>query len=114
MLIPTVLALSRFFIENFPDFSWYPHWYLGNPFHYLIGPLVPFSLLILDKAFFLPVSFAYLFLIFLSFLIGASGLYALLRSLDTEKRICLISSILFLILPFSTYLLFYQNGLHHV
>ena len=113
-LIPTVVALSNFFVQNFPDISWYPYWYLGNPFNYLIGPVAPFSLLILNKAFFLPVSFAYFFLISLSFLIGASGLYVLLRSLDGEKRVCLISSILFLILPFSPYLLFYQNGLHHV
>lgn len=114
MLIPTVIALSNFFILNFPHVSWYPYWYLGNPFNYLIGPLVPFSLLILNKAFFLPVPFAYFFLISLSFLIGASGLYFLIRSLGEEKRESFTSAILFLILPFSPYLLFYQNGLHHI
>ena len=48
MLIDTVIALSDFFINNFPDYSWYPHWYLGTPFRFLIGPIVPNVLLIVN------------------------------------------------------------------
>ena len=78
-LIPSVLALSHFFINNFPNISWYPYWYLGNPFWYLIGPIIPTTLLAFTRVLNLPLNLSYFSLIFLSQLIGAVGVYQLVK-----------------------------------
>lgn len=113
-LVPTVIALSEFFIDNFPNIWWYPHWYLGNPFNFLIGPVVPMALFITSKVFILNISKAYLVIIFISQIIGSLSLYILVRDLGGAKRIAILSSILFLFMPFGLILLSVSNGLHHV
>lgn len=47
-LLPVTSALASF-AESHGFFSWYPHWYLGNPFNYLTGPVMPSLLIILHK-----------------------------------------------------------------
>lgn len=115
-LIPSVAALTSFFIQNFPDIAWYPYWYLGNPFYYLIGPVVPcllglFRLLMLPAEF---IEYGYLFLILGSIFIVGLGIYLLLREFGVRKRQAFISGLLFIVLPFSYLLLYYQNGLKHI
>ncbi len=111
-LIPTVLTLSDFFIKSFPHIWWYPYWYLGNPYRYLIGPVVPVLLSFLNL-FNLPLLYSYLFLILGSFILGSFGMYLLLKDWGLEKKQALFSAFLYLILPGGIYLLNYQNGLGH-
>lgn len=112
-LIPTVLALANFFASNFPNISWYPYWYLGNPYQYLIGPVVPvaFTLLSLFK---LPLLEFYLLLIAGSFTAGGAGVYLLLKDWGVGKRQAILSAVLYLITPAGFYLLNFQNGLNHI
>lgn len=115
MLIVTVVALSDFFIKNFPHVSWYPYWYLGNPYQYLIGPVVPATLAIVQSVNFKVQSYEiYFFLILGSFLIGALGLYSFLRVWGAHKKQAVASALLYVILPASWFILSYQNGLHHI
>jgi len=46
---PTVWVRSRFILENFPNLSWFPYWYLGYPFRFSGPPIFPYGLAILDK-----------------------------------------------------------------
>ncbi len=127
-MIQTVLALSQFFINNFPDISWYPDWYLGVPFHYLIGPVIPALLGIFN--FQLPIfnEFSmlqkYLILVTISWVVGGMGVYKLVRGLMYVARgptasplvtsLPFIVSLLFLLLPFYFFLLLSgSNGLYH-
>jgi len=56
----------------------------------------------------------YLFVIFIAQFMGGVGVYKLVRRLDGNKINSLISSIFFLLLPFSYLILNFQNGLHHI
>lgn len=111
-LVPTVLALSEFFSSNFPNISWYPNWYLGNPYHYLIGPVVPAVLSILN--FKDQISNIYLGLIFGSLVLGGFGLYLLLKDWGVSKSQAIVSGILYAVLPAGVFLLNFQNGLNHI
>lgn len=112
-LIPTIVALSGFFIQNFPHISWYPYWYLGNPYQFLIGPVVPVLLSFLNL-FNLPLLYSYLFLIWGSFILGSFGIYLLLKDWGLEKKQALFSAFLYLVFPAGVFLLSYQNGLSHI
>jgi len=115
MLIPTVLALSSFFAENFPHISWYPYWYLGNPYHYLIGPVVPIALAVVQSSKFKVQSYdLYLGFILLSFVVGGIGIYFLLRDWRVGKLQAIASGVLYTVLPAGFFLLNYQNGLNHI
>ena len=111
-LVPTVVALSSFFSQNFPNISWYPYWYLGNPYQFLIGPVVPVALAILNIK--NQIANIYLGLIGVSFLIGSFGLYLFLREWGVRGRQSIISAILYLVLPAGFFLLNFQNGLNHI
>ena len=111
-LIPSVLSLSEFFIRNFPNVLWYPYWYLGVPYNYLIGPVVPvlyslFLFLGLGEN-------SYLFILFISFLIISTGVFFLAKSFGKENKQALFSSVLFLFMPTNYFLLSFQNGLSFV
>lgn len=115
MLISTVLALSDFFIKNFSnDFWWYPYWYLGNPFNYLIGPVVPLVLLILSKAVPLPLGALYIGVIGISWVIGGIGVVRVVREIGGKGQTAVIAGLLFAALPFSLLFLQVSNGLHLV
>lgn len=111
-LIPTVVALSNFFAHNFPHISWYPYWYLGNPYQFLIGPVVPLLLSIFNFQF-LIFNF-YLGLILASFLIGAFGIYLLLKDFGVGKKEAVLPGLLYILLPAGLFLLQFQNGLNHI
>lgn len=111
-LIPTVLSLSNFFIAHFPNISFYPYWYDGNPYKYLIGPIIPFLLMILKP--FADLQTIYLIIIAISLLLGSYGLYLFLRNFGAGFAESIISGLIFFILPGSIALLYYQNGLNHV
>lgn len=83
-LIPVTVALGRFaeeFInrEGWPAIRslgevWYPYWYLGVPFRYLTGPIVPLILFIVRKV--LPNVSLFdisIYLLGISLIIGAFG-----------------------------------------
>lgn len=115
MLVPTVLALSDFFIKNFPGgFWWYPYWYLGNQFTYLIGPIVPFILLVLAKILPLPLGALYIGGIGVSWGMGGIGVVRVVREIGGAKQQAALAGVLFTLLPFSLLLLHIGSGLHHV
>lgn len=112
MMIASVVALASFFAENFPNIFWYPYWYLGNPYHYLIGPLVPLILAIFKPIF--PIVQLYPALIFLSFMVGGAGVWFLVRDFQASKKQAWISAFLFFFLPGAIFLLRFQSGLYHL
>src|SRR5476651_288960 len=113
-LIPTVLALSDFFIQNFPHITWYPYWYLGNPYHYLIGPVVPILLLALSKILFISLYHIYIEIIVAGMGIGSIGIYYIVRDWHIQKRRAILSAVLYFVGPFSWLILYYQNGLKQI
>ncbi|MBI2021507.1 hypothetical protein HYS93_01340 [Candidatus Daviesbacteria bacterium] len=113
-LIPSVIALSDFFIKNFPDFSWYPNWYLGNPFNFLIGPVIPISLWIFKSLLRLDTTTGYFILMFLAVIFGSLGVYKLTKRLGAEKRQSILAQVLFLTLPLSYFLLSFSSGLQMI
>ena len=112
-LVPTVVALSAFFFDNFPSIDWYPYWYLGNPFFYLIGPVIPLALSVFHLIGF-PFSSAYVFLIMASVLYGGVGIYFFSRTIGLQKRYAVIAGIFYSVAPGGWLLLHYQDGLHHI
>ncbi len=151
-LMPSVLALSGFFIDNFPHIYWYPYWYLGNPFHYLIGPVAPVLLMFFTGITPFSLYCLYLGLIVISVLVGGFGIYLFVREWEEDKfkvphkgttffegsqsskfkvkvgnshsvaldqsykfaPAAFISGLLYVLLPFSWFGLYYQNGLKMV
>src|SRR5664279_333017 len=111
--IAAILSLSNFFIHNFSHSSWYPYWYLGNPFHFLIGPVVPVELLVLSYALPLDLYILYFLLILGSLIVGSLGIYLLLRDWGVKRRESLLSATFYMVFPASYLLLYYQNGLKH-
>ena len=130
-LIPSVLALSSFFVDNFPHIAWYPYWYLGNPFAYLIGPVVPGIMAVLHSILRLPgatMNMEYLLIIFMSTVIGGVGVYWMVaewgnidqiskiknQSIKDSNIAAVIAGLLYVVLPFGWMGLYYQNGLKNV
>jgi len=114
MSIHIVVTLSEFFAQNFPNVFWYPYWYLGNPYHFLIGPVIPIVLGIIEKLGFIGIYRGYVLLILLSGFVGGTGIYYLLRNWKIEKKKAIVVAIFSIFCPISYGLLFYSNGLHHI
>ncbi len=112
-LIWSVITLGKFFSDNFPNISWYPFWYLGNPFNYLIGPVIPLLMMILNLIH-VPHIFGYLIILVLSVILGGYGMYVLVLSYKVERRLSLLTALLFTIFPAMYIVLQYQNGLKHI
>ncbi|MBI2034472.1 MAG: hypothetical protein HYT11_01940 [Candidatus Levybacteria bacterium] len=113
-LAPTVIALSTFFLEHFPNIDWYPYWYLGNPYYYLIGPVVPVILGAVRVVGAIGVEEAYLLLLIGSIFLGAVGLCLLLSSFGIRRSNAFIVSFLYLMAPGWLILLSFQDGLHYI
>ena len=113
VLFTTIVDLSNFFIYNFPNIDWYPVWYLGNPYRFLIGPIVPI-VMGLFKLFSIPETFAYILLIILSIILGGCGLFTYFRSNGFSKKISFYSSLSFVLFPLMYISLPYQNGLKYI
>ncbi len=112
-LIPTTVALVRF-IEEHGFVSWYPYWYLGNPLHYLTGPILPVICLVLHRIFpalnFFDIVYI---LIFFSFILGPLGLFFFVRKLSGNFFLSLVSFLFFLFLPWHYFSgLVLDNGSH--
>ena len=112
-LVLSVIALGQFFSHHFPNISWYPSWYLGNPYHYLIGPVVPFFLMIF-KFVQVPHLFGYLMILVLSVILGGYGIYKYVLSYKVERRLAILSALIFTIVPAMYLVLQHQNGLKHI
>ncbi len=113
-LIPSTIALLDFFNKSFPNFFWYPYWYLGNPFNYLIGPVVPFLSFLLGKMFDFTPEQSFWSLFLLSLTIGSSALYVFTRKLGMSKWVGLAIVTTNIFLPFTYIMLNFQNGLSHI
>ncbi len=113
-LIPTVIELTRFWENNWPHIWWYPYWYLGVPYRFLIGPVVPLLVILLKQPSNLNHLNVYLGLIIESWMWGAMGWYFFVRILSGDRRWAWISSLLFLLFPGGFWLLKYGTGLSHL
>lgn len=114
--IPIQVALAKF-LENQgwqAIFTNYPYWYLGTtPFRYLSGPILPLVLTFLHRC--LPrFSFFELFflLIGLGWIIGALGVYWLVRELKGNKINASLSAIFYLLIPIVLFLFRFSDGLY--
>ena len=101
-LIPVTVALARFVEANgFASmFGHYPYWYLGVPYQYLTGPIVPLLQIFLRQisAGLSLFEITYL-LLFLSFLASILGWGLLAKKISGKRLIGLAVGILLLILP---------------
>ncbi len=113
-LIPSTIALLDFFNSSFPNFFWYPYWYLGNPFNYLIGPVLPFSSLFLNRIFGFTPEQSFWLVFILSYLVGNIGLYLFSKKLGATNLFGLALVAINILLPFSYIMINFQNGLGHI
>ncbi len=101
-LIPATVALARFIETNglASMFSWYPYWYLGVPYQYLTGPVIPLLQTFLHQVLsgFSLFEITYLLLL-LSFLASIVGWGLLAKKISGRRLIGLAVGILLLILP---------------
>lgn len=112
-LIPVQIALARFLEQGGSVFCNYPYWYLGTtPYRYLTGPILPTVLVALHRI--LP-SFSLfeilLLLIVPCFLLGGLGVYLLIKELGGERRVALLSILLYLFGPIVPLLFHFSDGL---
>jgi hypothetical protein len=112
-LILSVIALGQFFSDHFPKISWYPFWYLGNPYNYLIGPVVPIFMMLFELAH-VPNVIGYLIILVLSIIFGGYGIYLYIRSYKVERGLAILSALIFVVLPAMYLVLQHQNGLKHI
>jgi len=114
--IPIQIALAKFVEENgfWAIFGNYPYWYLGTtPFRYLTGPILPSILVLLHK---LIPSFS-LFeimwgLIAIFWLIGAAGVYFLVRELKREGLVAILAATFYFFGPIVPFLFRFSDGLY--
>ncbi len=113
-LVPAVVELISFWQKNWPNINWYPNWYLGVPYRFLIGPIIP--LLVLAVSRFLPVSLEmiYILLICLVWIWGGVGLKLFCKELGAGKVLQKYIALIFLFWPFSIFLLGTGSGLGHI
>jgi len=105
-LIPVTIALARFVEANglTSMFGWYPHWYLGVPFQYLTGPIIPLLQVIFHKIFpalsLFEITYA---LLFLSYLASILGWGMLAKKISGKRFIGIVVGVLLVILPWRLY-----------
>lgn len=114
-LVPTVIELTSFVESNPGHFWWYPNWYLGVPFNFLIGPIVPAVLIMLNKLFGQHISLfsLYIGVLLFSLLVGSVGVWWLV-TLFGRKSLAVLSACLYCLLPGFWGLLFFSSGLSHI
>lgn len=119
-LVPSIWALTGFFRDNFPQELWYPYWYLGNPFNYLIGPVGPMILTLFDWILGLDGGYLreeYGALICFAMVMGGFGIYGFLKRMNKFVKgksfdfWFILPSLFYVFLPFSWLVLNYQDGL---
>jgi hypothetical protein len=101
-LISVTVALARFVQTNglASMFGHYPHWYLGVPYQYLTGPIVPLLQIFMRQisAGLSLFEITYL-LLFLSFLASIVGWGIMVSKISGKRVIGIVAGILLLILP---------------
>lgn len=122
-MMPGTVALARFvessyIKEGWPALrtigeEWYPFWYLGVPFRYLGGPVVPLLLsglhhflpkLTLFDLYFLLTAFFWLF--------GGVSLSLLVKKLGQKTAVAFLAGLVFLIGPYLPFLFPYTDSLY--
>ncbi|KKS84277.1 MAG: hypothetical protein UV61_C0033G0003 [Candidatus Gottesmanbacteria bacterium GW2011_GWB1_43_11] len=112
--IDSIVELISFWEKNWPHIWWFPNWYLGVPFRFVSGPVVPVLVLLFRSLTGWAVATSYLALIGMTWLIGGIGVKLLVKELGGAKRQQWWSMVLFWLLPGSFFLLQFGNGLHHI
>ena len=114
--IPVQIALARF-LENQgwrAIFSNYPYWYLGTtPFRFLTGPILPIFLVVVHQL--LPGLNLFeilLGLIWITFPLGAVGVYLLVRELREDRLVAIIAAAFYLLGPIIPLLFRFFDGLY--
>ncbi len=114
-LVPSTLELSKFWHSSWPNIWWYPYWYLGVPYRYLTGPIVPLLLSRL-QALFPSISYDILYITVIVFVwvLGGSGVWMFVRALGGSRFKQLLSFILFISIPIHIIVFSFGNGVHHL
>ena len=111
-LIPVIVSLSKFFIENgFTSIHrWYPYWYLGVPFRYLTGPVVPLSVYLLDSVFTHTSLFTIIiYLTLASLLTGIVGWAILINKINKGRMLGFVFALIYAIMPWKYFQAFYLD-----
>ncbi len=112
-LFISVINLSNFFIDKFPNIDWYPFWYLGNPYRFLTGPVIPFALYLFSLVS-IPGYVAYCLIIALSLILGGLGLFFYFKFNGVSKSNSFFPALCFIFIPIMYIVLPYQNGLKYI
>lgn len=116
-LVPSVVQLIRYWVEEAPHFGNFPFWYLGSvPYQYLIGPVIPWIVSRVHA--FYPESnlaFIYIWLVYVVwFLGGGVGVWVLARMLGMGAKLRVLVEVVFLMFPLQLLLFAIGNGLYHI
>ncbi len=114
-LVPSVIELISFGEKNWPHIWWFPHWYLGLPYRFLIGPIVPLLVVAMHSISpHISINHIYIGLVVVSHILSGLLIILFTRELGAGKRGSLFSGIFYLGLPFSLILFSIGNGLYQI
>lgn len=99
---------ARFIVENFPDLSWNPLWYLGFPFEWFYTPLLPAAVAILGKLID-NVPMAYRVIAAAGYALGPPAVYIATLEVARSRAAAWLAAIAFVFVPSLSYVL---PGLH--
>ncbi|KKR50634.1 MAG: hypothetical protein UT84_C0009G0021 [Candidatus Curtissbacteria bacterium GW2011_GWA1_40_16] len=111
--VPAIIEIINFAQKNWPHIWWYPNWYLGVPFRFISGPVVPLAVTFISRLG-INIENSYLLLIIVTLLFGCIGLFYFVKSLGGGKSSRIWSIILFLAGPAQIFGLFSGNGLRNL
>lgn len=97
------LADAKFIVENFPHISWHPFWYLGFPFYLTYQPVLPFTLALGKVLTGLSLSVLYRALAGIFYVLGAVGVYFLVRETTNKQGLSFGTALLYTLLPSISY-----------
>jgi len=97
------LADTKFIVENFPHISWHPFWYLGFPFYLTYQPVLPFTLALGKVLTGLSLSVLYRALAAIFYVLGAVGVYFLVRETTKKQGLSFGTVFLYTSLPSISY-----------
>ncbi len=113
-IIPSTVELISFWEKNWSHIWWFPNWYLGVPYRFLTGPIVPVLVILVRKIVPVSIETIYIGLIGVMGVIGGIGVNFFCKEMGAGKRTAGFISLLYIILPFSVWFLTISSGLGNI
>jgi len=99
-LIPVTVSIARFIESGHSLWNgWYPYWYLGSPAKDLLGPLIPYLMVLIREVLPLSLFESAMVLILASFVVSAFAWGGLTYKISVSKRVGFLVGLALLFLP---------------